>query len=156
LKAPSRRHVVFGFENLINNRRRCSLGSAGGGTARLFALSILVITRRFAVLTRNTLALRRALNASRVALAIPFEAVRILAIASLGMDDSLPFGYDLLLKSVRIIGLNALDGCKNIIMVKAVIFAVRTSTAFALLSRRKTIAIHLKAAALFAFAGYLV
>ena len=82
--------------------------------------------------------------------------MRVSAITSLGMNNGLTFRYDLLLKSVRIVSLDALDGRVNIVVVKAVIFAVRTSTAFALLSRRKTIAIHLKAAALFAFAGYLV
>jgi hypothetical protein len=50
--------------------------------------------------------------------------VGILAIAPLGMNDSLPFGNNLLLKSVGIVGLDALDGSMNILVVKAVIFAV--------------------------------
>jgi hypothetical protein len=80
----------------------------------------------------------------------------VLAVASLGVYDSLSFGYDLLLKSVGIVGLDALYGRMKIVVMKAIIFAVRTRTAFALLSRSKTITIHLKASALFAFAGYLV
>ena len=107
-------------------------------------------------MTRNALALRRALNASRVALAITFEAMRILAIASLRMYDSLPFRYDLLLKSVRIVSLDAFDGRVKIVVVKAVIFAVRARTAVALLPCGKTVAIHLKAPALLALAGDLV
>lgn len=72
------------------------------------------------------------------------------------MDDSLSFGYNLLLKSVGVVGLDSLDGRMDVVVVKAVIFAVRARTTFALLSRREAITIHLKAATLFALAGDLV
>ena len=82
--------------------------------------------------------------------------MRIPAITSLGMDDGLALGYDLLLKCMWIVGLDVLDGRMNIVVVKAVIFAVRTCTTFALLSRSKTVTIHLKASAFFALASNLV
>ena len=84
----------------------------------------MIVARRLAILTSDALALRRALNASRVALAIPFEAMRILAIASLGMNNGLSFGNDLLLKSVGIVGFDTLYSCMNIVVVKTIIFAV--------------------------------
>jgi hypothetical protein len=106
--------------------------------------------------TCNTLALRRALNTCGIAFAISLETTRASAITSLGMNNGLTFRYDLLLKSVRIVSLDALDGRVKIVVVKAVIFAVRARTAVALLPCGKTVAIHLKAPALLALAGDLV
>ncbi len=72
------------------------------------------------------------------------------------MDNGLPFGYNLLLKSVGVVGLDSLDGCMHIVVVKPVIFAVRARTTFALFPSGEAIAIHLKAATLLALAGDLV
>ena len=75
-------------------------------------------------MTCNTLALRRALNTCGIAFAISLETTRASAITSLGMNNGLTFRYDLLLKSVRIVSLDAFDGRVKIVVVKAVIFAV--------------------------------
>jgi hypothetical protein len=133
-----------------------NLGWIGGRTARLLALPIHVVPGRLAILTWNALALRRALNTCGIAFAVSLETMRVSAIASLGMNNGLTFRYDLLLKSVRIVSLDALDGRVNIVVVKAVIFAVWARTAVAILSCGKTVAIHLKASALLALASDLV
>jgi hypothetical protein len=50
--------------------------------------------------------------------------MRISAITSLGMDYGLALRNDLLLKSMWIVGLDALDGRKNIVVVKTIVLAV--------------------------------
>ena len=108
----------------MNGWRPRKLGRVSGRATRLLSLSILVVARGLAILTSDALALGRALNTGGIAFAISLETMGVLAIASLRMNDSLSFGYDLLLKSMGIVSLDALYGRMKIVVMKTIIFAV--------------------------------
>ncbi len=91
-----------------------------------------------------------------IAFTIALETMGIFAITALRMYNSLSFRDNFLLESMGVVGLDPLDGGKYVIVMKAVVFAIRTRTAFTLLPCRKAIAIHLKTSTFFAFAGDLI